>query len=183
VPSDAFSAPSVQLAGDGTLKDLSGDLLFDNSGTTGVFLNADRVASVHPFTLWRPRSAPRLRLLIEGRYADHWLSPFGRIRVWPIQRGFSSAISFRLSLPQDWRKPAKTRIGGVSVKVKPGNHVDIVCRSRKQGRLDIDFSSNDIVVQPDFRRFTIKLTRIRLIDVRQRANTSAQTHTSACASR
>ena len=164
VPSDAFSAPDLKLGRGGTLENVRGDFLFDNYGTTGTFANAARIASIHPFTLWRPQGAPRLRLLIEGRFADHWLSPFGRIRVWPLQPSAASELSFRLSLPSDWNKTAKVKVAGRYFTIKPGRHLDVTCRSGRSGIVDTRFSSNTIIVQPDFRRFVVRLSRIRLAD-------------------
>ena len=164
VPSDAFSAPKLQVGRDGSLRNVRGEFLFDEYGTTGSFLQAERVASVRPFTLWRPRGTPRFRILIEGRFFDHWLSPFGRIRVWPVRGNASTDLSFRLSLPSDWSKTGHVKLGGATFTVKPGAHADVACRG-ESGILDTRFSSNDIIVQPDFRRFTVRLTDIRLTDV------------------
>ena len=164
VPSDAFSAPDLQLGRSGTLDNVRGDFLFDNYGTTGTFANAERIVSIHPFTLWRPQGTPRLRLLIEGRFADQWLSPFGRIRVWPLQANAASELSFRLSLPPDWHKIAKVKVANRYFTIKPGRHLDVTCRSGQSGRVDTRFSSSTIIVQPDFRRFVVRLSQIRLAD-------------------
>jgi hypothetical protein len=163
VATDAFNAQKLSLTRSGTLQNVSGDALFDGFGTTGYFAGAIRVAHAGTFALWRPRSGKlKMRLLVEGRFFDNWLSSSGRLRVWPLSRDRGVRIAFRLSLPPTWRKTARLKLGSKTFSVAPGSGVDITCRS--SGPLAIPFSSTTLVAQPDFRAFAAKMTRIRITD-------------------
>ena len=169
---DAFSAPHLHINKTGQLGQVQGEILFHNYGATAVFANAQKIASNVSFTLLRPKGLPRLRLLIEDRFFDHWLGQEGRIRVWPHTRGAAGRISFRLSLPRRWRRAVpRIRIGGATIAPRPGHDATVSCTS-KRGPLDMKFTSKHGWVATDFRELSVRMTDIVVHDAPPRRATA-----------
>jgi hypothetical protein len=179
-PTDAFSAPKLEIGKDGQLLNVRGDLLFDSEGTTGRLENASVLAREAPFVLWRPRSAPRFRLLIEGRYSDQWLSGLGRVRAWPTSAGETARISFTLVVPPARRTRVRVVLGGYHVTVGSGSALNVVCAAAAASRhIDLRFSSPDVVVDQNLRTLSLKLTRIQVTDVRPAPGSRSRSSCSA----
>ena len=95
---DAFQADDDRVAHDGAI-DVRGDaLLVETRGSWVELRGAGLLASTDGFALWKPAGRPRLALLLEGRYADGWLAPAGRITVWPDSIGAPVAGRLRIEL-------------------------------------------------------------------------------------
>ena len=126
IPTDTFNAPHLVIGPDGSLRQIKGDILFHDYGTTALFTDAKRLASRAHFTLWDPRRGARFRLVFEGRYWDGWVSRAGRLRAWPRKRGDGVRVSFDLSLPRHGREPRTSRSAATRSASDPEN----ACRSR-----------------------------------------------------
>jgi hypothetical protein len=167
LPTDTFSAPKLEIGKDGRLLNVRGDVLFDAEGTTGRLADARVLIREHPFVLWRPKGAPRFRLLIEGRYSDQWLSGLGRVRAWPASAGETARISFTLVVPPARTTNVRVVLGGYHVTVRSGSALNVVCAAAAASRhIDLRFSSPDVVVDQNLRTLSLKLTRIQVTDVR-----------------
>jgi hypothetical protein len=171
-PTDVFSAPELRIGNDGTLLNATRELLVENLGSTVVLANADRIGGdvAERLSLWRARTQPRLRLVVEGRFLNSWLGPHGRIRAWPLKSGRSGTmVSFRLSLPhhvkgRELRGIVRMKLGTSRFTLRPGSSVDVTCQARS-GPLDVSFSSPDVYWGPDLPPITARLTRLRVADV------------------
>jgi hypothetical protein len=171
VPTDSFSAPHLTIRSDGSLAGVRGDVLFHDFGTTGWFTDATRVASAAHFTLWRPRGGvPRLRLVIEGRFWDGWLTTTGRLRAWPVNRTEGVRVGFTLSLPTRWDRSSRVTFGNASFVVRPGARVQVTCNSGA-GELDLPFTATSTFLDRGFRDLAVRMTQITVTD-RPAANTS-----------
>jgi hypothetical protein len=181
IPTDAFSAPLIHIGRDGRLAGSTREILLPELGTTATFAEAKRVAHIPQFSLWRVHAHPRFRLLLEGRFFDQWLGPFGRLRAWPLRtRRAAIKLSFRLSLPSDWGKTVHLKLGPTTFVVHPGSQVDVVCRSTS-GPVDAVFESRQDVRFSAVRDVTVQLTDIRTTDVPARASNTQDGET-ACSS-
>jgi hypothetical protein len=102
VPPDAFAAPGISVAGDGSLlvdgEPLDRPLLVDGYGTTIVLRGGRTVATSPPYRLVQPTGRPRLALYMPGRYFDGWLSLAGRVTLWPERLGGDLAGRLELEL-------------------------------------------------------------------------------------
>jgi hypothetical protein len=168
IPTDAFSSTKLHVGRAGVLTGARGELLVDDFGTTAWLADAQLVARRRYFALWRPRGAPRFRLLITGRFSDHWLSKSGRIRAWPAGASARGVrLAFRLSLPAGWQKTVHVRLGRLHVALHPGGAHEVVCTGGRNG-VDAAFASTEVVFAQDalFRRLTVRLTRLAASDVR-----------------
>jgi hypothetical protein len=153
---DAFSAPVLRIGRDGTLLNAHRQVLFHFFGTTAVPANAVVVAAAGKFALWRAQTPIRLRLAIEGRYYDSWLTRAGRLRAWTAAPGSGLALRFELALPADHTFPVRLRLGRTTVRVNPGERVNVTCTSQTSP-LDIRFSTTDSVVAADLRSISVEL--------------------------
>jgi hypothetical protein len=128
-PTDAFGAPAVRIAGDGTLRAhgtvVRSPILFQAYATSATFANVSPVARATTFVLYRPVGTPRVRLLETGRFWDGWLAWDGDITVWPDASGRTrGTLALTLSLPAGER-PVRIRVGKASVLVEPGTKVQV----------------------------------------------------------
>jgi hypothetical protein len=163
-PTDAFSAPGLRITPGGRLRNVSGDLLIENFGTTMVPFDAQLVASAGHFSLWRPRTIPRLRLLIEGRYSDSWLASSAGIRAWSSSGHGGVKVSFDLSLPARWpRHVVRFQLAGSAFVTRRGSHIRVMCETTG-GPLNVAFSSSDFVLRGNFRVFAIRMSRLSVAD-------------------
>ena len=162
VATDVFNAPDARIDSHGTLTNVNGDLLFDDTSATGLFADASRIAHADGFSLWRPAGRPRFRLLITNRYPDGWLGYGGTIQAWPLATGRAVSLSFALSVPQGWH-PAKLLLGHMTVAVRPGHSQAITCRS-SVGPVLLPYSSPDVVLDQQFRHVIVRMTRVRITD-------------------
>jgi hypothetical protein len=163
MPTDAFGVKRLRVAPDGRLVGVGKEILFHNFGTSAVLANGKRVASARHFSLWRTRGVPRLAILVEGRFWDDWLAPDGRIRGWSFPgKDSGTTLTFRLSLPRTWPTGVDLHLGRRSIVIRPGSSRAVVCRAA--GPVDVHFSSADSILQPDFRPFTVRLSRLRIVD-------------------
>jgi hypothetical protein len=163
---DTFSTPDLRVGRNGELLNTKGDLLFDNTGTTGSFSHAAVIGQAQGLTLWKPDGPPRFRMLIEHHFLDQWLGPSGRIRVWPANRDAHAGakISFALSLPSMWKKQVHMHLGDQVFVIKPGSEKTITC-GNPSGPIDLRFSSSDFVFDSGFRALSVILTKIRVSDL------------------
>jgi hypothetical protein len=164
-PTDAFAAPPGTVRADGTLPSVRGNVLVNGFGTTAVLAHATRLSTEAPFTLWHSPGVVTFRELFVGRFDDDWLNKSGSLRAWPSAPGRAAQLGFRLSVPRGWSKRViRLKLGGTTVSVSSGSHVDVTCRSAA-GQLAVPFSSQDVVFDSQFRRLTARMTAIRLQDV------------------
>lgn len=160
---DVFNAPSVRIGSLGTMTNVQGDVLFDNTWATGVLADATVVARVPGFTLWRPRHRPRFRLLITDRYPTGWLGYGGVIQAWPLAAGRDVSVSFDVSLPRRWQ-PAKLKLGATTVAVLPGHSVRVTCLG-SSGPVAVPYSSPGGILDKQLVRVIARMTNVRVEDV------------------
>ena len=164
IPTDAFRAPVLRVRPDGSLPEVSGAILFHDYGTTASFADAELVDRRRSFTLWRPRAAVRLRLLITGRYGDGWAAQKGLIRVWRERPGERETFSFRLSLPKTAKQPTTMTIGRRIVRIAPGNRRSFSYVLRPGPGLTIPFSADIVTNLVDHRFLSVRMTDLRFGD-------------------
>lgn len=169
--SDSLKTPGLELGQDGTLENVRGEVLFDDSQAAASFADADKVTGYAPFLLWRPHGVPRLSLLIDNRFIDGWLGDGGTIRAWPTARGHAVRVSFTLSVPHPWGK-VRVHLGRAAIVVRPGHSSRVSCQSRS-GRLDVPYASPDVrlnaasaAADQPFRVVIARLTNLNVTDVR-----------------
>jgi hypothetical protein len=167
---DLFTVLQLQVEKNGNLVGADqGDLLFDTQGTTVVLADAQVLAHQPNFVLWRPDSAPRFRLLIEGRYSDDWLTAHGRLRAWPLRSESTDVrVGFTLVVPPGRTKPVHLKLGQTSFTVRPGAPQKINCRSSRVP-LDLRFSTHDSHGDTNFRLLSLKLIDLTVSDLPQSA--------------
>jgi hypothetical protein len=170
-PTDGFSAPPLEIARNGVLKNVAGDVLVDHSSTTVALAAATRLASVPGFTLWRPAGVARFRLLMTDRYADGWLGASGAIRAWPLHPGRAVRVSFDVSLPRG-RRAIRLQIGRTKMFVEPGETRHVSCESGS-GELDVAFSSPDPTIDHELRSLSARTSEPRVEDVNARPGAAA----------
>lgn len=179
IPTDSYATESVAIGNDGTLKNVQGDYLFDNSGSRALFDNASELTYWGQYRLYRPVGLPRFRLLIEGYTSDDWLLPNGRIRVWPkpgSPRGTTSTISFSVSLPASRPVPDTLRLAQRTFVIRPGQSLRIACSSNRAPLrigYEVGYGRFDRLLRP----LSFRLTEIRVADTppRHRASTAEPT--------
>jgi hypothetical protein len=170
---DPFSAPLLEIAPSGRLVGGAGEMLVDDFDATVSFVNSNRVARAPNLTLWRGASDPQLRLLIEGRFTDDWLTAGGRLRAWPSKGNLDgTSVTFALSLPRYWRTSVRLRLAHRVFIVHPGQRYRVVCRTGS-GPVDVRFSSVDRVIGPDLRVFTARLSDVRVTDLERKSSSVA----------
>jgi hypothetical protein len=162
VPTDEFRAPRLTIRADGVIENAGGDILFHNYGTTGWFANASVAARAGDFELLRPHGRPRLRLVIEGRFRDGWLSRAGRLRVW-TNSGSGVQATFRLTLPSSWKRKVTVTLAGSPTRIAPGQSVEVTCK-RGTSPLDVRFVASQTQIEPDLRIVSARLERIAVHD-------------------
>jgi hypothetical protein len=137
-PPDVYDTTELGVTQNGTLKGVHGLFLFDEDGTQATFQNARLVKKQVSMALYRSPVAPRLRMLLEGRYADGWLVAGGRLRAWPTTGsapGTRVRTSFSLTVPKDWPGIGIFRMDGRRWEIRPGTTTRIQCVSR-DGRFE-----------------------------------------------
>jgi hypothetical protein len=159
---DAFDAPRLRIENNGTLRGVTGDILFHDYGALGRLANGRQVATNDQFTLWRSAGRARFLLVIEGRYWDGWLGALGRLRAWPRRSDEGVSASFELSLPRDSRS-SLVKIGRANFKIRPGDSTQVTCRSGR-GPLDLTLSGSTTLITRDFRRVSARLTKAVVAD-------------------
>jgi hypothetical protein len=166
---DAFAAPRLRVAADGTLENVRGDFLFHDFGTTGRFVHAQEVGSHGGFTLWHSEGNPRFRVAVEGRYQDGLLGGQGSLRAWPLRRGNGVKLSFRLAVPSGRQSAVRLDLGRTKIRIRPGGHVQVACTS-SGGPINVPFKAVDgtIITPGDFLRVSARLTSLRVADVPSR---------------
>jgi hypothetical protein len=164
--SDVFSISKARVTRTGDLLGTRGDLLFDIQGTSASLADAKILGRATNFVLWHPNAVPRLRLLIEGRYPDHWLSARGRIRVWPLRASDGTQVSFRLETPAGGKKAVHLTVGRSHFVVRPSRPQRVICRSAG-GPIDLHFSSRDAHSDTSFRLLSLRLVDPAVTDIRK----------------
>jgi hypothetical protein len=163
--SDGWQSSRALVTASGHLLGADGNLLFDVVGTTAWLADAQLLARERGFTLWHPRAAPRLRLLIENRYFDNWLGGNGRMRVWPLRPGRATRLSFTLLVPAGRpNKPVHLTIGRSKFDVRLGSPQKVVCVSGAHP-FDLKFSSDDAFFDLSLRVLSLKLMHPQVSDV------------------
>ena len=165
IPTDAFRAPRLHIDRTGVVKAVTGNVLFSEFGTTAWLADAERLARVERFTLWRTNGPMRLRLVVSGRFWDRWLSANGRLRAWPIHPRAGVRVQFRLSLPRGWPQGTSVKLGDKTFILHPGEFADIACRTRGTDSIS-SFSADATHVTKDFRQLSVRLTGIKISDQR-----------------
>jgi dolichyl-phosphate-mannose-protein mannosyltransferase len=161
---DAFSAPPLRIGRDGTLLNASREVLFHDFGTTGRSANATVVKREDGFVLWRGASPIRLRLVVEGRFRDQWLSRSGRLRAWTAS-GSGVGVGFVLSLPRGRGSQSTVTFGNLTVHLAPGQQVHVSCTSNNSP-LDVRYSATPTGVTADSRTVSVQLRNIVVRDQR-----------------
>ncbi|HXH97953.1 MAG TPA: hypothetical protein VNH40_12165, partial [Gaiellaceae bacterium] len=163
-PTDAGPAPRVSIGPDGTLRTSSGllrsPLLWQGYAVSATLDGAELVAREKSFTLWRPTTLPRLRVLEAGRYSDSWLAWRGHITVWPdASNRTRGVLSFTLFLPRQQRaRPVDVRIGGRRLGVMPGHRVAVRLELDAAGPQTLAFDTTGGTVARDFRPVSVRST-------------------------
>ena len=134
VSPDPFAAPPAHVDEAGHLVGTKGLVLADTHGASIVLRDAARIAAGPTKTLWRPRNAPQLQLLMVGRFFSGLLSSDGAIRIWPEHAGGklagrleldlsartgTSPLPFRLELPNGRKVEYLIRPGRVTTVEVP----------------------------------------------------------------
>jgi hypothetical protein len=106
---DDFGSRAVTVARDGRLVDagtpVTGPLLVEEYASWALVEDARLVRRTVNAALWDATAAPRLALLLEGRYFDGLLGAESRLTVWPGPAGRrTGTIVLRLSLPAGARR-------------------------------------------------------------------------------
>ena len=163
---DAFVAPAVRIAADGTLRTADGPVrtpvLFEQYGMSAVFQDATRIEQTPSFALWQPHRAARLAMLEAGRYFDGWLAPTGRITIWPRpgERRVEGKLTFTVLLPVGF-KPTRVSIGRLETTVRPGEHRRVSVCVDSTGPWHLDFAARKWSSLPGFRFVSVKQTAPR----------------------
>lgn len=141
VPPDAFAAPGISLAGDGSMlvdgEPLNRPLLVDGYGTTIVLRGGRTVAASPPYRLVQPAGRPRLALYMPGRYFDGWLSLAGRVTVWPERLGGDLAGRLELEL----RSPRTADPVAITFERPGGGTVSFPLRAGERRRVSLPLCS------------------------------------------
>ena len=163
-PTDAFSTPKLQVGRDGTLENTSNEVLFHYDSTTGWPQNAAVVGHAGGFELWRARAREpiRLRLAIEGRLPDGWLTDSGTISAW-ARSGGAVSVMFRLSLPGVSKAPSTVHLGKTTFRLRPGTEVAVRCGSGT-GPLSVPFSATPTVANGELQTLSVRLDHISVRD-------------------
>lgn len=156
---DAYArVPRVVIGADGTMANVGSTILFESYGATAQFANASLIASFKTFHLLSAEGAPRLSLLEQGRYADGWLAPSGRLTIWPDASGRTrGTVRFSLVLPPR-AHAERIRFGRVVYAVEPGARTDVKLSVDVAGRWSLPFSSASRVRLADLRRVSVRST-------------------------
>lgn len=141
VPPDAFAAPGITVAGDGSLF-VDGDplvrpLLVDGYGTTTVLRGGRTVAASPPYRLVQTTGRPRLALYMPGRYFDGWLSLAGSVTVWPERLGEGLAGRLELEL----RSPRSAEPVAIAFQRPGGGTVSFLLRAGERRRVSLPVCS------------------------------------------
>jgi hypothetical protein len=102
---DWLDDPFVQVARDGTIVGLHGDVLVDVSPATAVTLrDARRVRAFGAATLWRPRGPARLEAVMNNRLSDGRVLKSGGIEVWSGSGRLAGWVELRVHAPRSLGK-------------------------------------------------------------------------------
>jgi hypothetical protein len=161
-PTDAFGAPAVTIASDGTLRSagaiVRSPILFQQYATSVRLANAVQVARATTFVVFRPAGTPRVRLLETGRFWDGWLAWDGDVTVWPDASGRTrGTLSFTLSLPRS-SKPVRIRFGKQTVLVRPGARVRVRRQLDGRGPRVLTFHTMSGSLGTDYRMVSVRST-------------------------
>jgi hypothetical protein len=154
---DAFDDPRVKVASDGRFQidgeTLRGPLAISNYAVRARLTGASLVATGADYQLWRPTGTPRMALFVGGLYQTGWLSPAGRVTVYPRQGRVQGTLRFRLSLPAATKTTTlRLRSPGVDrrVTIAPGRSKLVTVEVDQRGPWTFRWSSNRIgYLQPD----------------------------------
>ena len=80
---------------------LEGALLIQRWASYAELENVERIERRPDYDLVRTTGIPRVRVLVDGLFADGWLAPAGAISVWPKRagEGVHGTLRLRLSMP------------------------------------------------------------------------------------
>jgi hypothetical protein len=141
VATDVYAAPTLRIAGDGSLRGIDGPVLFQQYAATARFQNAETIAAASTFTLSAFEDTPRLGLLEEGRFYDGWLGQTGRLQLWPDATGRTrGTLRFALTLPPG-SEPASITFGKTRYDVAAGRGTYVVYRIDVRGPWSLAFSA------------------------------------------
>ena len=102
---DNFQYDVASVTPDGRLvaagEPLDGTLLIQRWASYAQLEHVRRIARRPDYDLVRTTGVPRVRVLVDGLFADGWLAPSGAISVWPERagRGVRGTLRLRLSMP------------------------------------------------------------------------------------
>src|SRR5205823_388124 len=75
-PPDVFAAARTRITEDGRLAGVTGRVVLDEAGAALVPVEPGRANGP-----WLSAASPQLTAMLGGRYADGWLAPSGRVRL------------------------------------------------------------------------------------------------------
>jgi hypothetical protein len=161
-PTDAFPAPAIRVAHDGTLVDSSGvvrsPILFQTYGASASFAGVSLAERSRTFELFEPAGTPRVRLLETGRYSDGWLAASGRLTVWPDTPGNThGTLAFTLSLPRGTR-PVAIRFGRRHLRIEPGQQLRLRVGVAGSGPQTLTFAAAGGTYDANLRHVSVRST-------------------------
>lgn len=117
---DVFAATRTHLSRDGRLVGVHGRVVLNEDGT--AFVPALPGAANGP---WLEAASPQVRAAVEGRYADGWLAPAGRIRLYR-----PGTLSFTVVAPEAMR----LTVAGQTFHLRVGKPVTVrLCTAGSYG--------------------------------------------------
>lgn len=159
VPTDIYATEQLRPGPNGELAGVNGYFLFDRTGTQAVFAGATRVAANGDFVLYRG-DRPRFHILAENQLSTKWLSPYARLRAWPIdEEAGSPLVHFTLSLPPTRARRVHVQLGNQIFIVTSGSPLELTCRSRAWP-FKLLIVSPEAVPDPLGRPVTVRMTNV-----------------------
>lgn len=147
---DPFGNTRVVAGSDGRLlaagRAVRGAFLVDGNGATVAFQDAELVAAVPGYQLWRSEGTPRLSLLALGRYVDGWLGGGATITIWPDESGRTrGTLRLTVGLPRG-RPITRLRFSmgadELRVALKPGDRRSLAIPVETLGPAVVGFSAD-----------------------------------------
>jgi hypothetical protein len=160
---DNYSKTRLQIAANGTLKNLTRYFLYVRQGTHATIEGATVVKRVDDLVLYRkttPTVAPRVVDIVKGQLSNSFLSPFTELDVWGT--GHTKHVTFALSRPKKYAK-ATVYLGDQKFVIKPGATAHFACTSTRSPFVMAVRSLSKI---PDefYRPVIVKMTGLRAVE-------------------
>jgi hypothetical protein len=153
------TSPAVTVEPDGRLRGVGSTFVFQSYAATAQFADARPLARYKSLLLLATPSTPRLRVLETGRYRDGWLTPSGKIQVWPDpDRSGRRVLHFRLSVPAR-TTPVRIRFGRTIYTVRSGRSTRVALPVAGGRAFVIPFKAQQTHGLPDLRFVSVRATR------------------------